>query len=103
MSQRLHPAPRTDDDTNDVIDDALYALAERRRLWLGDDAATLHLLASLIAQAERELPLAVIHARANGATWTEIGQLLGTSGYEAQLRFNPDSPVADRRWPFDID
>ena len=98
-----HLAPRTDDDTNDVIDDALLALAERRGLWLGDDAVVVHLLASLIAQAERELPLAVANARANGASWDDIAELLGTSAHEAQLRFDPDSPVADRRWPFDID
>jgi hypothetical protein len=98
-----HLAPRTDDDTNDVIDDALLALAERRGLWLGDDAVVVHLLASLIAQAERELPLAVAHARANGASWDDIAELLDTSAHEAHLRFDPDSPVADRRWPFDID
>lgn len=98
-----HLAPRTDDDTDDVIDDALLALAERRGLWLGDDAVVVHLLASLIAQAERGLPLAVVHARANGASWDNIAELLGTSAHEAQLRFDPDSPIADRRWPFDID
>jgi len=97
-----HLAPRTDDDTNDVIDDALLALAERRGLWLGDDAVVVHLLASLIAQAERELPLAVGHARTDGATWHDIAELLGISAHEARLRFDPDSPVADRRWPFDI-
>jgi hypothetical protein len=103
MSAIHHLAPRTDDDTNAVIDDALYALAERRRLWLGDDTVVVHLLASLIAQAERELPLAVTLARGNRISWDDIGQLLGTSAHEAQLRFDPDSPVADRRWPFDLD
>ncbi len=98
-----HLVPRTGDDTNEVIDDALLALAERRGLWLGDDAVVVHLLASLIAQAERELPLAVVDARANGASWDDIAELLGTSAHEAQLRFDPDSPVADRRWPFDLD
>ena len=95
--------PRTGDDTNDVIDDAVTALAERRHLWIGDDATLIHLLASLIAQAERELPLAVSDARANGATWHDIGVLLGTSAHEAGLRFDPRSSIADRRWPFDLD
>lgn len=103
MSSNTHRPPRTDDDTNDVIDDALLALAQRRGLWLGDDTVIIGLLASLIAQAERELPLAVAHARANGASWDDIAELLATSAHEAQLRFDPDSPVADRRWPFDID
>lgn len=102
MTSSTRRPPRTDDDTNDIIDDALYALAERRGLWLGDENVVIHLLASLITQAERELPLAVVDARANGATWDHIAELLGTSPHEAQLRFDPDSPVADRRWPFDI-
>ena len=96
-------APRTGDDTHDVIDDAVGALAERRDLWIGDDATLIHLIASLIAQAERELPLAVSDARAEGASWDDIGRLLGTSAHEAELRFDPDSPIADRRWPFDVD
>lgn len=95
--------PLTGDDTHDIIDDAVSALAERRHMWIGDDATLIHLLASLIAQAERELPLAVADARANGATWHDIGVLLGTSHIEVELRFDPGSPVADRRWPFDVE
>jgi len=95
--------PRTGDDTSDVIDDAVTALAERRGMWIGDDATLIHLLASLIAQAERELPLAVADARAEGASWNDIAMLLRTSANEAELRFDPDSPIADRRWPFDVD
>lgn len=96
-------APRTADDTNEVIDDAVTALAERRCLSMGDDATLIHLIASLMAQAERELPLAVSGARAEGASWNDIGLLLGASAHEAELRFDPDSPIADRRWPFDVD
>ncbi|MGH9116985.1 MAG: hypothetical protein ACRD0A_03630 [Acidimicrobiales bacterium] len=103
MSSNTHRSPRTDDDTNDVIDDALHTLAERRGPWLGDDAVIIGLLGSLIAQADRELPLAVVHARANGASWDNIAELLGTSAHEARLRFDPDSPITDRRWPFDLD
>ena len=95
--------PRTGDDTFDVIDDAVIALAERRGLWIGDDVTLIHLLASLVAQAERDLPLAVAETRANGASWHDLGVLLGTSAHEAQVRFDPDSPTADRRWPFDLD
>lgn len=50
------PAPLSDDDTFAVIDHALTALAARRRLNLGDDHDVMHLLASLIEQAERFLP-----------------------------------------------
>lgn len=92
-------APRTDDDTFDVIDDALTALAQRKGLWLGDDIVLIGLLASLIAQAERCLPEAVFTAVENGASWDEIATLLATSPHEAWLRFDPDSPIADGRWP----
>jgi hypothetical protein len=95
------PPPSSDDDTFEVIDEALAALAARRGLWLGDQHVTIHLLASLIAQAERCLPTEVTIARDNGTTWTQIAQLLGTSPHEAQLRFDPDSPVADGSRPND--
>jgi len=94
-----YPAPHTDDDTYAVIDDALSALADRRHAWLGDDTVVIHLIASLIAQAERFLPEPVTTARANGHTWTDLAALLGTSPDEATLRFDTDSPIADGRWP----
>jgi hypothetical protein len=86
---------------NELVDDALAALAQRRGAWLGDDLAAITLLASLIDQAERCLPKLVTNARLNGHTWAEIARALGTSPEEAHLRFDPDSPVADRRWPYD--
>jgi len=97
------PAPQSDDDTFDIIDDALTALAERRGLWIGDDHVLIHLLASLIEQAERCLPEAVHNAHTNGTSWNDIARLLGTSPHEARLRFHPDSPIADGRWPWDVD
>lgn len=100
MSSSL-PAPLSDDDSFDVVDEAISELAGRCGLWIGDDAVLIHLLASLIAQAERCLPEAVLIARANGYGWDVIAQLLGTSPDEARLRFDPQSPVADGRWPLD--
>lgn len=94
-----NPSPRSGDDTFDLIDDALATLAERRRLWLGDDLAAMTLLASLIDQAQRFLPHLVHDARANGHTWQQIAHALGTSPDDAQLRFDPDSPITDSRWP----
>ena len=76
MNADAYPPPSTDDDTSEVIDDSVSALAERRGLWLGTDATVIHLLASLIAQAERELPLAVTTARDEGCSWDDIAQLL---------------------------
>ena len=93
--------PRTDDDTYDVLDDALTALAARRGLCL-DEHTTIHLLASLIDQALRALPHEIVTARANGASWDDIASLTGTSPEEARLRYDPDSPIADGRWPWPL-
>jgi hypothetical protein len=53
MTGNNNPSPRSGDDIYDLVDDALATLAERRGLWLGDDLATITLLASLIERAER--------------------------------------------------
>lgn len=94
------PRPFSDDDTFAVIDDALTALAARRGLSLGEDHATMALLASLIDQAQRFLPEAVTNARLNGTGFATIAALVGTSADKARLRFDPDSPIADGRWPY---
>jgi len=96
------PRPRSGDDTYDLIDDALFKLAERRGAWLGDDLTAITLIASLIDQAERFLPDLVTTARLNSHTWDEIAQALATSPQEARLRFDPESPIADTRWPHDL-
>jgi hypothetical protein len=96
------PGPSSGDDTHDLIDDALAELARRRGTWLGDDIAAMTLIASLIDQAGRFLPELVTNARLNGHTWDEIARAIGTSPEEAQLRFDPESPVADPRWPYEF-
>jgi hypothetical protein len=96
------PVPHSDDDTFDLIDSALATLAERRGAWLGDDLAAIALIASLIEQAERCLPELVTNARLNEHTWGEIASALATSPDEAHLRFDPESPVADQRWPYNL-
>ena len=74
------PAPTTDADSHAVLAEAVEALSKlRTAYWLGDSAVTLHALASLIAQADHLLTDAVADARDQGLTWSEIGQLLGTS------------------------
>lgn len=97
----INLGPRCDDDTYDIIDNALTELASRRAAWLGDDLTVIALLASLIDQAQRSLPHYVCTARDNGHTWQEIAQILATSPDEARLRFDPESPIADARWPYD--
>ncbi len=46
---------------------------------------------------------AALHRGAGGATWHDIATAPGTSPEQAELRYNPDSPVADSRWPYDYD
>ncbi|HEX8006192.1 MAG TPA: hypothetical protein VF482_07175 [Trebonia sp.] len=94
-------SPHSGDDTYDLIDDALASLAQRRSAWLGDPIAAITLLASLIDQAERMLPEHVLEARDHGATWHDIATALATSPEQAELRYSPDSPIADSRWPYD--
>jgi len=104
MTEPMTPVPPSSgDDTWDLIDHALYQLAERRGRWLGDPLAAITLLASLIDQAERMLPEQVAEARENGATWHDIATALATSPSQAELRYSPDSPVADSRRPYDYD
>jgi hypothetical protein len=73
-----------------------------RSPWTGDDITAMTLVASLIEQAERFLPEMVTNARMNGHSWDEIARAIGTSPEEAHLRFDPESPVADSRWPYDF-
>jgi hypothetical protein len=81
------PAPRVDADSAAVLAEAVDALAALRTpYWLGDSAAGLHALASLIAQAQQMIPAAVRHARDQDHTWAEIGQLLNLSPAAAARR-----------------
>ena len=41
-------------------------------------------------------------ARASGHGRDEIARALATSPAEARLRFDPQSPVADSKWPYDF-
>ena len=96
------PGPVSGEDTHDLIDDALAELARRRGAWLGDDMTAITLIASLIEQAERFMPEMVANARLNGHSWDEIARAIGTSPEQAHMRFDPESPVADPRLPYDF-
>jgi hypothetical protein len=93
--------PHSDDDTHALISDALAKLAQRRRVWAGDDLTAITLLASLIDQAGRFLPDLVDSARINGHTWDQIARALATSPEQAHLCYDPESPIADTRSPHD--
>jgi len=82
------PAPATGDDSLQVLTDAINQLAQlRTAYWLGDSAAGLHALASLIAQARQLLPQTVHDARDQELTWAQIGELLGTTAATAARRY----------------
>jgi len=81
------PAPRVDDDSTAVINEAVELLARLRTpYWLGDSGVRLHALVSLIAEAQRQLPQAIRDARDQELTWDEIAQLLNTSPNTARRR-----------------
>ena len=85
------------------MDRALAELGLLRGVWMGDDTVMIHLVAGVIAQAERCLPELVASAMAGGQCgWAEVGRLLGVSPEQAWSRFAPESPVADRRWMLDV-
>jgi hypothetical protein len=82
------PAPRTSDDSLAVLNQAIDDLARLRTpYWLGDSAVRLHALASLITQATQLLPQAVHDARDQELTWTQIGELTGTTAATAARRY----------------
>ncbi len=82
------PAPRTGDDSLAVLTEAIDHLARLRTpYWLGDSAVRLHTLASLITQAQQLLPEAVHDARDHELTWSQIGELLGTTAATAACRY----------------
>ena len=82
------PAPATGDDSLHVLTEAIEHLARLRTpYWLGDSAVRLHALTSLIAQAEQLLPQAIHDARDQELTWTQIGELLGTTPATAARRY----------------
>jgi hypothetical protein len=82
------PAPATGDDTLHVLTEAIAQLARLRTPdWIGDTAVRLHVLASLIAQAQQLLLQAVHDARDQDLTWTQIGELTGTTATTAARRY----------------
>jgi hypothetical protein len=80
--------PATSPDSERVIDEAITSLGTLRNLpWLGDPGATLHLLTSLIHQAQQRLPTAVADARDQEYSWAQIADLLGVTRASAWQRY----------------
>jgi hypothetical protein len=80
--------PSTGPDTAAAIAAAIQSLAAARNFDDLDAAIALHLLASLLAQAQARLPQAVNDARNQGCSWAEIADLLGVTRASAWQRYN---------------
>jgi hypothetical protein len=80
--------PVLDAESEAVIADAVASLGTIRGLeWVGDDGVTIHLLASLAAQAQALLGAAVTGALDQEYTWTDIAYLLGSTEVETRSRY----------------
>jgi hypothetical protein len=85
---RQLPAPATGEDSLQILNQAIDDLARLRTpYWPGDSAVHLHALTSLLAQAQQLLPQAVHQARDQELTWTQIGELTGTTAGTAARRY----------------
>jgi hypothetical protein len=94
--------PATGPDSDTVIDEAIASLGHLRSLaWLGDAGVTVHLLTSLIHQAQQRLPTAVADARDQEYTWAQIADLLGTTRASAWQRYA--GRTATNRTPLEPD
>lgn len=86
--------PATGTDTSQALERAIAHLAALRALEGPADASvTLHLLASLLAEAHSRLPGAVAHARAEGCSWAEVADLLGVTRASAWQRYAGRTPL----------
>ena len=80
--------PATGQDSRAVLDAAIESLGTLRGLqWVGDAGATLHLLASLVAEASSRVPRAVADARDQEYSWGQVAELLGVTRASAWQRF----------------
>jgi hypothetical protein len=87
-------SPATGDDTSRVVDHATRTLQELRGFPPNDDpGVALHLLASVVAEAQSRLPAAVSRARNQGCSWAQIADLLGVTRATVWQRYAAHSPT----------
>jgi len=85
----LHP-PVLDEASEAVLEEAVASLGTARGLeWVGDDGVLVHVLASLITQAQTRLREAVAGALDQGYTLAELGHVLETTENEVRNQFIP--------------
>ncbi len=94
--------PATGADSERVLEAAIETLGTLRGLpWLGDAGATVHLLVSLIHQAQQQLPTAVADARDQEYSWAQIADLLGVTRASAWQRYA--GKTTTNRTPTELD
>jgi hypothetical protein len=80
--------PKSGEDTEAVLDEALTSLGTLRAMGgVGDAGVDLHLLVSLIEEATARLPRAVADARDQDYSWAQIADLLGVTRASAWQRY----------------
>jgi len=86
--------PTVGEDSQVVLDAAIDSLGKLPGFGLnGDAATTLHVLASLIAEAHQRLPRAVADARDQDCSWAEIADPLGVTRASAWQRYAGRTPA----------
>ena len=94
--------PTTDEYSQRTLDEAIATLATLRGLpWLGDAGVTLHMLTSLRAQIDQQLPRAVADARDQDYSWAQIADFLGVTRASAWQHYA--GRTRDNRTPLDPD
>lgn len=79
--------PTKGEDTVRVHDEAIASLAAARNIGLGEAGDDLHLLMSLLVEAESRLDDAVCAARVQKYSWAQIADLLGVTRASAWQRY----------------
>jgi hypothetical protein len=90
-------APYIDDDSAQVIADAIDTLRLLRSAEMYNSADHLSVLASLATQTQALIPDAIADAVEQGFTWTQIAHSAGISPAAARRRYaartNPRPPI----------
>jgi hypothetical protein len=78
--------PLVNDETDDVLSDAVVGLLNLRGLEWGDTLAELHALTSLAIQLRLRLPDAIVETIDQGYTWSDVAEQLDVTPASARRR-----------------
>jgi hypothetical protein len=86
VPKRAPAHPVVNDETDDVVNDAVIQLLRERGLEWGDTLAELHALTSLAIQLRLRLPDAIVEAIDQGYTWSDVAEQLDVTPASARRR-----------------